>query len=366
MSPLPLTKLASPALLFKESSIDYNLDLMVELAGDSSRLRPHVKTHKCPNIIARHIQRGITKFKCATIAEAEMVAKNGATSLILAKQPVGPDIARIIELAVHFPDTEVLAIVDNEGSIIQLAQALSASTVRLGLLADVDCGMARTGIAPGPALYELYSKLVSEPRIEASGFHVYDGHIHDADLATRRSRSAQALANVLATKRELEKQQRPVPRLVAGGSPTFVIHAANPAVTECSPGTTVLWDTGYQDAYPDLPFKPAAFVMTRVISRLSEDAVCVDLGHKAISADKPQPRVRFDRLPEAVLETHSEEHLVIRSPHCQDLEIGEALIGIPQHICPTVALYDHASILNEHDEVIDRWPIEARTRQLTI
>ena len=366
MSPKPLSDLASPALLFRESSIDYNLDLMVSLAGDASSLRPHVKTHKCPNIITRHLTRGISKFKCATIAEAEMAAKNGAKSLILAKQAVGPDIRRLIRLSLEYPSTEVLAIIDNELSLDQLAQALNESNSQLGVLIDVDCGMTRTGISPGQKLIELYSKLDATPNITPGGFHVYDGHIHDSDLETRRSRSAQALEGVITVKAQLESKGISVPRIVAGGSPTFAIHASNPAVTECSPGTTVLWDTGYRDAYPDLPFKPAAFVMTRVISRLSDEAVCVDLGHKAVSADKPQPRVRFERFPQAVLETHSEEHLVIRSPQCLDLKVGDELIGIPQHICPTVSLYNHASILDENDDIIEQWPIEARSREISI
>jgi D-serine deaminase-like pyridoxal phosphate-dependent protein len=363
---MKLDDLPSPALLFRESTVESNLDLMVTLAKGADRLRPHVKTHKCPEIISRHLSRGITKFKCATIAEAEMVARCGAASLILAKQPVGPDIHRLTQLAREFETTEVICIVDNRATLREIAGVLSENQQRLGLMVDVDCGMNRTGIRPGDELIELYQEIDATPSTTAAGFHVYDGHLHQTDIKTRSTACGDALAPVLDLKSKLEGLGSSVPKIVAGGSPTFAIHAANSAVDECSPGTTVLWDTGYLDHFPDLPFQPAAYVMTRVVSRLSDESVCVDLGHKAVSADKPQPRVRFDRFPDAKLEMHSEEHLVIRSPGCKDLMVGDRLIGIPQHVCPTVSLYDYASILSDTDEVIGQWPIEARSRRLSI
>ena len=364
--PLQIEDLPTPALLFKAADVEYNLDLMVSMAGDPKRLRPHVKTHKCPQIVSLHIDRGIKRFKCATIAEAEMVACEGAASIVLAKQAVGPDIERLIQLAEAHPKTEFLAIVDNPDSLDQLSQKLENASRKLGVLIDVDCGMGRTGIGPGPDLKALYEAIHKSPSTMAEGFHVYDGHLHEASLESRRIRAEAALKPVLEIKQELESQGYSVPRVIAGGSPTFAIHATHPNVTECSPGTTVLWDTGYRNDYPDLPFRTAATVLTRVISRLAPDAVCVDLGHKAISADKPQPRVHFDRIPDARLETHSEEHLVIRSPACSRLKVGDPLQGIPTHICPTVALYDHASILDSKNQIIDQWPITARKRKLTL
>ncbi len=363
---LQIGDIPSPALLFNAEDIDYNLDLMVSLAGSAERLRPHVKTHKCPQIVSRHLDRGITRFKCATIAETEMVAIQGARSIVLAKQAVGPDICRLIQLSAAYPETEFLAIVDNLDSLKQLNAALKESSQSLGVLVDVDCGMGRTGIAAGPELKSLYGAIHDNTSTIAAGFHVYDGHLHDPDLEDRKEKSQAALAPVLELKAELEATGIPVPHFIAGGSPTFALHANNPKVTECSPGTTVLWDTGYRDDYPDLPFRTAATVLTRVISRLASDAVCVDLGHKAISADKAQPRVLFERIPDASFETHSEEHLVVRSPACADLKVGDHLRGIPKHICPTVALYDQAYVLDSTDQVIDEWPITARKRRLSI
>jgi len=286
--------------------------------------------------------------------------------VLLAKQAVGPDIQRLADLKITYPETEFLGIVDNLDSLERIAAVFSQRSASIGLLVDIDCGMSRTGIPPGGEPSTLYRAIHDAPATEAAGFHAYDGHLHDLDPARRESRCAAALGPVLDMKSQLEAEGLSVPCFVVGGSPTFAIHAGNPLVTECSPGTTILWDTGYQDSYPDLPFQPAAFVLTRVISRLSDERFCVDLGHKAVSADKPQPRVRFEALPDASLEEQSEEHLVIHSKHGDRYHPGDFLLGTPRHICPTVSLYDHASILSDTDEIIDRWPIQARSRSLGI
>ncbi len=339
---------------------------MLRLAGSPARLRPHVKTHKCPAIVSRQVAQGIRQFKCATIAEAEMAAQNGGASVLLAKQPAGPDILQLTKLQASYPATEFLGIVDNKGSLKQIAEAFSRRSTSIGLLLDVDCGMGRTGLLPGSELLDLYRALEAEPALIPAGLHVYDGHLQDSNPEARRVRCAEAFDPVFEIQSRLEAEGLLVPRLVAGGSPTFPIHAANPAVTDCSPGTAILWDAGYRESFPDLPFQPAACLLTRVISRLSAERICLDLGYKAVSADKPQPRAIFPDLPDAVAVSHSEEHLVIRSRRVQNCRPGDFFLAIPRHVCPTVALYDEAFILSDTDEIIDRWPIQARTRSLGI
>jgi D-serine deaminase-like pyridoxal phosphate-dependent protein len=156
----------------------------------------------------------------------------------------------------------------------------------------------------------------------------------------------------------------PVPVLVAGGTPTFPIHASHND-RDCSPGTTVLWDFGYGDKFADLPFQHAALLLTRVVSKPTPDRLCLDLGHKAVAAENPHPRVRFIELPDAVAVMQSEEHLVIETPRAAEFAIGQTLHGIPRHICPTVALHSEALIV-EGGRVVETWPILARARRLTV
>src|SRR4029450_2517552 len=99
------TEIPSPALLLLSERIEENLKEMLRVAGGPDRLRPHIKTHKLPQMVKRQLELGITRLQCATIAEAEMAASAGATDILLAYQPVGPHIARFIGLTVRFQST---------------------------------------------------------------------------------------------------------------------------------------------------------------------------------------------------------------------------------------------------------------------
>jgi D-serine deaminase-like pyridoxal phosphate-dependent protein len=172
------------------------------------------------------------------------------------------------------------------------------------------------------------------------------------------------MAPVRALREELAAAGLPVPRLVASGSPTFPIHARSRDV-ECSPGTVVFWDAGYGDRFTDMDFLPAALVFTRVVSKPGPGRLCLDLGHKAIASEMPHPRVHFPGLADAQAVTHSEEHLVIETPRAAEFAVGDALYGVPQHICPTVALHGIAVVV-EHGRAVDRWRITARERAITV
>jgi len=354
----------SPALALFRERIEHNLRLMIEIAGGPARLRPHVKTHKLGPLVKRQIELGITKFKAATIAETEMCADAGAADVLLAYPPAGPTITRLCELSRRFPRTRFSAVADNPSTVRGLSVAARAAGVTLDVLIDLDCGMHRTGIEPGDCAAELYKLLATTPALRPAGLHAYDGHIHEPDLAARRAQCEAAFAPVLAMRANLEAMGLPVPVLVAGGSPTFAIHASHPD-RECSPGTTVLWDFGYGDKFPDLAFQPAVVLLTRVVSRPAADRLCLDLGHKAVAAEMPHPRVRLIELPDAVAVMQSEEHLVIETPRAAEFAIGQVLHGIPRHICPTVALHSEALVV-ENGRVSAQWPILARARRLTI
>ena len=186
----------------------------------------------------------------------------------------------------------------------------------------------------------------------------------EPDPAARKAQCDAVFAPVLAMRARLEGMGLPVPLLVAGGTPTFPIHASH-ADRECSPGTTVLWDFGYGDKYPDLPFQTAAVLLTRVVSKPAPGRLCLDLGHKAVAAENPHPRVRLLELPDAVPVMHSEEHLVIETPRAAEFSIGQVLHGIPRHVCPTVALHSEAIVV-ENGRGSAQWPILARARRLTV
>lgn len=355
-------EVASPALLVHRERIEANLDRMVAMVGDPARLRPHVKTHKTPQIVAMQVRRGITRCKCATIAEAEMSAAAGATDVLLATQPVGPGMARLLALIDAYPGVRFSTIVDDAPIARALGAAAAARGARVDVLVDLDVGQHRTGIAPGDAALELCRSVATLPGLGFRGLHVYDGHVTTPDPAERARAVERVYGEVDALRARLERAGLPVPVVVAGGTPTFPLHARRDDV-ECGPGTCVLWDAGYARNLPDLDFLNAAVLLTRVISRPTADRVCLDLGHKAVASEMPHPRVVFPALPEAVPVLHSEEHLVLETPRAAELPVGSVLYGIPWHICPTVAL--HASLrVVENRRATDEWPVTARQRRI--
>ena len=155
-----------------------------------------------------------------------------------------------------------------------------------------------------------------------------------------------------------------MPRVVAGGTPTFPMHARRPEV-ECSPGTCVFWDAGYAAKLPDLDFFPAALLLTRVISRPGANRLCLDLGHKAVASEMPHPRVQLFGLEDAAFVTHSEEHLVIETPRATEFAVGQILYGLPRHVCPTVALHNEVFVVRD-GRAGETWPVTARARKITI
>jgi D-serine deaminase-like pyridoxal phosphate-dependent protein len=397
-----INELDTPALVVYPDRVRENIRRAIEMVGDPARLRPHVKTHKSPQVTRMMLEAGIQKFKCATIAEAEMLALEGAPDVLLAYQPIGPKVGRLIALIQKFPDTTFSCLIDSP----EAARAMSATFFAVGLLVpvwlDINVGMDRTGIAPGPAAAELYRVAAALPGIAPVGLHAYDGHIRDSDPVARAKRCDAAFETVLALRKEIvgamgagagagksdagkDTGKSDVGggtatigtaagaeglQIIAGGSPTFPIHARRAAEIQCSPGTFVYWDKGYGDQFPDQPFEPAALVVTRVISLRGQTRLCLDLGHKSISAENEiSKRVGFINGPELTPFGQSEEHLVVDakdgSSPSRNFKIGDVFYGVPYHICPTVALYDRACTV-ENGKLGADWRNIARDRKLSI
>jgi D-serine deaminase-like pyridoxal phosphate-dependent protein len=357
-------EIPSPALLVYPERVEENIRRMIAIAGGVDRLRPHMKTSKLPEVVRMHLDQGITRYKVATVAEAEMAAAAGAPDVLLAYQPVGPNIRRFIQLITSFPHTVFAALVDDEENARTIAKAARASGVTANLYVDLDIGMHRSGIAPDASAIALYRLLTELPGVRASGLHAYDGHIHDTDPAVRRQRCEEGFLHVRRLRDELTAQRLDVPAVVAGGTPTFPFHAARPDV-ECSPGTTVFWDLNYTTNLPDMDFLPAVMLLTRVISRPGPNRICLDLGHKAVASENPHPRVALMDVPDAKAIGHSEEHLPLETSRASDLAVGTALYALPWHVCPTVALHNEAVVVR-NGVASERWTVVARARRITI
>jgi D-serine deaminase-like pyridoxal phosphate-dependent protein len=358
-------ELDTPALVVYPDRVKTNIEAAKRMIGDVSRLRPHVKTYKNKEVTQLMFDAGIKKFKCATIAEAEMLAMCEAPDVLLAYQPGGPKLKRFAKLITSYPNTRFSCLLDNMVSAIEISDVAVNNKIQLPVYIDLNVGQDRTGITPGEKSLQLYADCGRLPGIKPIGLHAYDGHLHDADIDILTKKCNVGFEQVAKLKAEIIKKGFPEPVIIAGGSPTFPVHAKRGNV-ECSPGTFVYWDRGYQLIAKEQPFVPAALVVSRVISLPSETKICLDLGHKSVAAENElQRRVYFLNAPELVMISQSEEHLVANAGQGHAYKVGDVLYGLPYHICPTVALYERA-ITIENNQTIGEWKNIARDRKILI
>lgn len=351
----------SPCLIYYRDMIRDNIEKAIKQAGGVERLWPHVKSHKSMDMVRLQMEYGITKFKTATIAEAEMAAEAGAKKVLLAYPLVGPGIKRYINLAKAYPKTCFYGIGDDLLQLQELSQQCVEQEWKLKILADVNMGMNRTGVELAE-LEEFYRKAVMLPGISMVGMHCYDGNHNASDIQIRRKEVGESDTRIKEIMDRLKKDGIFCEFAVAGGTPSFPCHADE---TEwyLSPGTAFITDAGYYKNLPDLDFIPAAAVMTRVISHPAPDMFTLDLGYKGIAADPPGQRGYIVGFEDAVSVVHSEEHWAFKWTQGEIPLIGACLYVIPTHICPTSALYP-AVWVAENGEIVDQWEITARNRKI--
>lgn len=360
-------EILSPGMVLFRDILEDNLRSMIAIAGNASRLRPHCKTHKMADVARIELSLGIGKHKAATFAEAEMLADAGAKDVFLAYNLVGPNIARAVVFRKKFPEVRFAVTADHEKPIAQLGAAMSSAGQTIDVLLDIDCGQHRTGVEPGARAAELYRAIAKTPGLRAAGFHVYDGHQHQKERSERAAAVDQEFAKVLALRDQLVAEGLAVPKLVCGGTASFPIYAEKKDPTiELSPGTCVLNDFGYGNAFPDLKFTPAALLLTRVISRPTDDRVTCDLGYKAVASDPPAgQRLAFPDIPDAEAVLQNEEHLVLKTSRAKEFTPGDEIWAIPRHVCPTSALHKQVFVVSG-GKLIGRWDVTSRDRWITI
>jgi len=355
-------EIITPSLVVFPKRILHNIKLMIEIAGGTESLRPHIKTHKMSEIIKMQIDNGINKFKCATITEAELLAKSGAKDILLAIQPTGKNISRFISLIKIYPESIFSTIVDNEYSLNEINNRAIEEKISVSIWLDINNGMNRTGVEPNNEACSIFQKIASASNLNAKGLHVYDGHIRESDYSKRKQVCDNAFSHVLDLKKNIEKKGILIDKIVAGGTPTFPIHAKRENV-EVSPGTSLLWDDRYGTAFEDLKFIHSAVLIGSIISKPSKDLLCINLGHKSVASEMDFPRLSFLNLKNTEQIGHSEEHLVVKCNESDKYHVGMICYSIPSHICPTVPKFSKVLTVDE-GEVIGEWKVSARDNMI--
>jgi D-serine deaminase-like pyridoxal phosphate-dependent protein len=360
-------EIPTPALLLDLDRFERNLARMaahVRAAGKT--IRPHAKTHRCPEIARRQIAAGALGVACAKLGEAEVMARAGIRGLLITT-PVVPEakIRSFIELVRAAPDTMV--VMDNAENATAVDRAVSAAGLTVDVLVDIDVGTRRTGIQPGEPALALARQIVASRALRLRGLQGYAGHCaHVMGWKARREASHAALAPLMATRARLEQAGLPV-EIVAGGSTgTHDIDSELPGLTELQSGSYCVMDVDYRriggrsgDVFTE--FEMALTVVATVVSVPTAERAIVDAGLKAFSTDKPFPPEAVEH-PGLTYEFAGDEHgrLVI-TDRDRSVRLGERIEFFPPHCDPTFNLYDRIYGVRGRD-VEAVWNIAARGR----
>jgi D-serine deaminase-like pyridoxal phosphate-dependent protein len=359
----------TPALAIYPDIVDSNIAVTLRLlGGDANRWRPHVKTAKLQFIMRRMIERGIKNFKCATPLELATVCGTGAADVVVAYPMVGANARRVREIAERFSGTRVSALVENAEQI----QFWAGS--RAGLFIDINPGMNRTGIGEGriEEIVRLAAEIQSAG-IEFRGLHYYDGHLSKYDLAEREPLAHSGYDRLMEIVAALTDSGIEVTEVITAGTPAFpctlsYTHFNNaPFIHRASPGTVVYSDATSLSQLPqDWGYRPAAVVVSTVVSRPSAGVITCDAGHKTVSADAGSPTCLILGRPGLTPLRPSEEHLPIEVGRgTQTPAIGESLYLVPRHVCPTVNNFDYAVLISD-GKIIGVERVTARGREAPI
>ena len=360
-------EIPTPALLLDLDRFERNLARMaahVRAAGKA--LRPHAKTHRCPEIARRQVAAGALGVACAKLGEAEVMAGAGVRGLLVTTEVVAPGaIARLVRLAGEAPDTMV--VVDHPDNVRALGAAAAGAGVTLNALVDVHVGARRTGVEPGEPALALGRLVAGQRGLRLRGLQGYAGPCaHVTGWDARRQASRAAMAPLMETRAAFEKAGLPV-EIVAGGSTgTFDIDVELEGLTELQSGSYCVMDLEYQriggrggEALTD--FEMALTVVATVVSTPGPDRAMVDAGLKAFSTDRPFPPEPVER-PGITYGFAGDEHgrLAITDPS-RAPRLGERIEFFPPHCDPTINLYDRIHVVRG-DRVEAIWEIAARGR----
>lgn len=342
---LSVDDLPTPALLVDLDALDFNISKMVAHCKSTGRaLRPHGKTHKCPDIAKRLIASGAVGACAAKLSEAEEFARWGVKGILLTGAVIGQHkIERAIRLARRNPDT--IFCVDHAANVRDLDAAAKAAGLRLNLAIDLYVGN-RTGIATGAPALEL-ARFISKTGSERlAGLQAYAGHAaHKLGFEARRELSQGIMRTAVETRRQIEADGIPCPWLSGGSTGTYNIDTGVDGVTEIQPGSFLFMDLDYAriggkdgEVYQDFQFSLS--VLTTVVSKPSATEAVVDGGLKAFSTDKPfRPEARG--IEGISFSWGGDEHGKLDlTKSSRAVEVGDRIEFLVPHCDPTVNLYD--------------------------
>jgi D-serine deaminase-like pyridoxal phosphate-dependent protein len=360
---MTVAEIDTPALIVDLDVMERNLARVAHYAaGHALRLRPHTKTHKSVLIGKRQLAGGAAGLTVAKVSEAEVMVDAGPDDLLVAYPVIGHSkLERLMRIAAK---TNVTVALDSVFAARQLSDAARAAQAEVGVLAEVDVGLGRVGVAPGEELLHLAGRLEKLPHLKLRGIAFYPGHIKALSESGLRAldRLRELLASILADFRRAGIETP----IVSGGSTPTLFHSHQiEGLTEIRPGTYVFNDMNTVTCGACELEDCAAAILATVVSTAHAGQMIIDGGSKTFSSDRlsASSEVTFGRVreaPGARFHKMNEEHGFIDLARAErTFDIGERVRVIPNHICVAVNL--HERVYGVRGETVEEtWTVDAR------
>jgi len=358
---MALAEVDTPALLLDLDVFEANMRrLSASIAGRDIMLRPHAKSHKCPQIALRQIAAGAVGVCCQKVSEAEAMVEGGVADVLIANEVVGrPKLRRLAALATQ---ARVAVCADDAGNVRDIDAAAREFGATIDVLVEVNVGANRCGVEPGEPALKIAQAIAGCKNLRYAGLQAYQGAAqHFRGVEERRSAIAAAVAAVEKTLVLTANAGLPRGKVTGAGTGTYAFEAASAVYDELQVGSYIFMDADYvknewtESGIPG--FEHSLFVYATVMSRTRDDVAIVDAGLKASSIDSGMPRLAD--FPQAEFIKASDEHGVIRVNGSTGFALGDKVRLIPGHCDPTVNLYEHY-VCVRGGKVEALWPITAR------
>ncbi len=350
----------TPALLIDLDAFEHNLDRMAALLRPTgARLRAHAKTHKSPVIAHLQMTRGAVGQCVQKIGEAEVLAWGGVPDILVSNQVVGD--AKLARLAALSRIAQVAICADDPANVARLAAVAEAAGVRLTVLVEIDVGMSRCGVPPGPEAVALAGQVAASRHLRFGGIQAYHGSAqHVRDPGKRAAVIAEAVDDARRTVEQLRQRGLDCPVVGGAGTGSFEHEAASGIYTEIQAGSYAFMDADYarNGGGVSAGFRHALFVLATVMSAARPGLAVLDAGHKAVAVDSGMPLV-WER-PEVRYSGASDEHGKLEwGVEASGPKLGEKLRLVPGHCDPTVDRFDwYVGVRGGRVECL--WPVAAR------
>lgn len=355
-----LSGIDTPALILDLDAFERNLArMMAALRGRNMRLRPHAKSHKCPQIALRQVALGAVGICCQKVSEAEAFVQAGIQDILITNEVMGA--SKLHHLAALARRARMGVLVDHPLQVQALMAIAQAQAVTLDVYIEVNVGANRCGVAPGEAAVQLARQIAAGASLRFAGLQCYHGTAQHLRTPQERAAALEgAIQAARLTSQALQAGGFAVERITGAGTGSFMHERDSGVFNEIQAGSYVFMDRDYADnqlGEGDVAFEHALFVRTTVMSRNTVTYAVVDAGLKASSIDSGPPGV-WQR-PDLRYVKAADEHGVLSTADAAALALGDQLLLVPGHCDPTVNLYDEL-VCVRGDRVEALWPIAAR------